>query len=41
MTGRLRMRTLGRTGVEVSVLGFGALELRGDERRFGRLIEPA
>ena len=41
MTGRLRMRTLGRTGVEVSVLGFGALELRGDERRFGRLLEPA
>ena len=41
MTGRLRMRTLGRTGVEVSVLGFGALELRGDERRFGRLIAPA
>ena len=41
MTGGLRMRTLGRTGVEVSVLGFGALELRGDEPPFGRLLEPA
>ncbi|MEX2228060.1 MAG: aldo/keto reductase [Dehalococcoidia bacterium] len=40
MTGRLPMRTLGRTGVEVSVLGFGALELRGDEPRFGRPLEP-
>ncbi len=41
MTGRLPMRALGRTGVEVSVLGFGALELRGDEPRFGRPLEAA
>jgi len=40
MTGQLRMRMLGRTGVQVSVLGFGALELRGDEPRFGRPLEP-
>lgn len=33
-------RTLGRTGYEVSVLGFGALELRGPEPRFGRDLEP-
>ncbi|MDA1002388.1 MAG: aldo/keto reductase [Chloroflexi bacterium] len=40
MTGAVPTRTLGRTGVEVSVLGFGALELRGDEPRFGRPLEP-
>jgi aryl-alcohol dehydrogenase-like predicted oxidoreductase len=32
-------RTLGRTGVEVSVLGYGAMELRGPPR--GPAIEDA
>jgi aryl-alcohol dehydrogenase-like predicted oxidoreductase len=41
MTDQSRMRMLGRTGVEVSVLGFGALELRGDEPPFGRPLESA
>ena len=40
MTGQLPLRTLGRTGVAVSVLGFGALELRGAEPCFGRPLEP-
>jgi len=35
MTDQSRMRLLGRTGVEVSVLGFGTLELRGDEPPYG------
>ena len=40
MTGRLRVRTLGGTALEVSALGFGALELRGGEPPFGRALEP-
>jgi aryl-alcohol dehydrogenase-like predicted oxidoreductase len=33
-------RTLGRTGLEVTVLGFGAMELRGVGSGRGRPIEP-
>ena len=33
-------RTLGRTGLDVTVLGFGAMELRGDDGRRGRPITP-
>src|SRR5207248_2563651 len=33
----LEMRTLGRTGLQVTALGFGAMELRGEPR--GRHVE--
>ncbi len=33
-------RTLGRTGLDVTVLGFGAMELRGEDGRRGRPITP-
>ena len=33
-------RTLGRTGLDVTVLGFGAMELRGEDGRRGRAISP-
>ena len=36
----LPTRTLGRTGLEVTVLGYGAMELRGDDGRRGRPISP-
>jgi aryl-alcohol dehydrogenase-like predicted oxidoreductase len=34
-------RTLGRTGLEVTVLGFGAMELRGTSHWRGRPLEPS
>jgi aryl-alcohol dehydrogenase-like predicted oxidoreductase len=36
----LLTRTLGRTGLTVTVLGFGAMELRGVEHRLPRPLEP-
>ena len=36
----LPRRKLGRTGVDVSVLGFGAMELRGESRWRGRKLSP-
>ena len=33
-------RKLGRTGLDVTVLGFGAMELRGEDGRRGRPITP-
>jgi aryl-alcohol dehydrogenase-like predicted oxidoreductase len=36
----LPTRTLGRTGLEVTVLGYGAMELRGDDGRRGRPVTP-
>ena len=32
----LEKRTLGRTGMDVTVLGYGAMELRGARRAAGR-----
>ena len=36
----LPKRKLGRTGLEVTVLGFGAMELRSPDRFGGRPLEP-
>ena len=36
----LPKRKLGRTGLDVTVLGFGAMELRGQGSRYGRPIAP-
>jgi aryl-alcohol dehydrogenase-like predicted oxidoreductase len=36
----LETRPLGRTGMEVTVLGFGAMELRGDRHRNPRPLDP-
>jgi aryl-alcohol dehydrogenase-like predicted oxidoreductase len=36
----LATRTLGRTGVEVTTLGFGAMELRGERHRNPRPLDP-
>ena len=37
----LPKRTLGRTGLNVTALGYGALELRGMVAGVGRLLTPA
>jgi aryl-alcohol dehydrogenase-like predicted oxidoreductase len=36
----LPTRSLGRTGVEVTALGYGAMELRGERHRNARPLEP-
>ena len=36
----LPKRKLGRTGLDVTVLGFGAMELRGQGSRYSRALAP-
>jgi aryl-alcohol dehydrogenase-like predicted oxidoreductase len=36
----LEFRTLGRTGLSVSALGYGAMELRGEGHVWGRAVDP-